>query len=100
MLFVVVAAIALTSLLMFEQSHEPHSRSDRQFLDAAFEVASALGTVGLSTGMTPLLSAPGRVIVIALMFIGRLGPISVFAALSRSEREVGIEYPSEEPLIG
>jgi Trk-type K+ transport system membrane component len=38
--------------------------------------------------------------VIVLMFLGRLGPITVFAALSRGERKSPIEYPNEEPLIG
>ena len=70
------------------------------FLDAAFEVVSALGTVGLSTGLTGTLSIMGKLIIIALMFLGRIGPISVFAALSRSERAVPVEYPKEEPLIG
>lgn len=70
------------------------------FIDASFEVTSALGTVGLSTGMTPLLSSPGRIIIILCMFFGRLGPISVFAALSRQERTDPLEHPAEEPLLG
>ena len=70
------------------------------FIDASFEVTSALGTVGLSTGMTPLLSDPGRIIIILCMFFGRLGPISVFAALSREERVDPVEHPAEEPLLG
>ena len=69
-------------------------------MDKAFEVVSALGTVGLSTGITPYLSAGGKVVIILLMFIGRLGPISAFIALSRSERKQTIEYAQEEPLIG
>lgn len=98
--FSVIAVVALTSLLVIEQSEAPHPESQGLFLDATFEVISALGTVGLSTGMTSRLTDPGRIIVIALMFIGRLGPISVFIALSRSERKEPIEFPSEEPLIG
>jgi trk system potassium uptake protein TrkH len=50
--------------------------------------------------MTPHLTTAGRVIVIALMFMGRLGPISVFIALSRSERKERVEFPAEEPMIG
>lgn len=100
MLFVVTVFVALTLLLVFEQSSEPHPKTQGLFLDALFEVASALGTVGLSTGMTPHLTAAGRVIVIVLMFLGRLGPISVFVALSRSEGEEKIEFPGEAPLIG
>jgi trk system potassium uptake protein TrkH len=100
MLFSVIAVLALTSLLVIEQSRMPHPESEGSFLDASFEVVSALGTVGLSTGMTAELSDWGRVIVILLMFIGRLGPISVFIALSRSERKTPLVYPAEEPLIG
>lgn len=98
--FSAIAILALTSLLVIEQSSSPHPQSQGLFLDAAFEVVSALGTVGLSTGMTPHLTTAGRVIVILLMFIGRLGPISVFIALSRSERKEPVELPGEEPLIG
>lgn len=100
MLFSVIAMLALTCLLVIEQSAIPHPQTQGLFLDAAFEVVSALGTVGLSTGMTPHLTTAGRVIVIVLMFVGRLGPFSVFVALSRSERKETIEFPGEEPLIG
>lgn len=100
MLFFVVAIVALTTLLVIEQSEEPHPQSQGLFLDAALEVVSALGTVGLSTGMTQHLSNAGRVIIIMLMFIGRLGPISVFIALSRAERSDPVEFPAEAPLIG
>ncbi len=98
--FSVIAIVALTTLLVIEQSSSPHPESQQAFLDAAFELVSALGTVGLSTGMTPQLSPAGRMIVIGLMFMGRLGPITVFIALSRSERKDSVEFPAEEPLIG
>jgi trk system potassium uptake protein TrkH len=102
LLFAVVAVVALTGLLMLEQSDAPHSQVGPQglFLDATFEVISALGTVGLSVGMTPDLTLMGRAIIIVLMFVGRLGPITVFVALSREPRSQAIEYASEELLIG
>lgn len=53
----------------------------QSFVDILFETASALGTVGLSRGMTGELTDVGKVIVIALMFIGRLGPITFGLAL-------------------
>ncbi len=99
-LFGIVSILALTVLLVFEQSSGGHPNSDKLFLDAMFEVVSALGTVGLSTGMTAQLSSAGRIIIIMLMFFGRLGPISVFIALSSEDREHPIEYPQEEPIIG
>lgn len=99
-LFTVVAMIALTVLLVCEQSTVPHTQSDVLFLDALFEVVSALGTVGLSVGLTGDLTVGGQLVIIALMFMGRLGPISVFAALSRQTRSIPVEYPAEEPLVG
>ena len=100
LLFAVVAVLALTVLLVAEQSNVAHVNSQAIFMDAMFEVFSALATVGLSTGLTSRLSDVGRCIIIILMFIGRLGPISVFVALSRDERTSKIEFPNEELLIG
>jgi trk system potassium uptake protein TrkH len=100
LLFSVVSIVGLTVFLGIEQSSAVAAGGGDQFLDAMFEVVSALGTVGLSTGLTPDLTFGGKVIIIALMFIGRLGPISVVAALSLAERPEPIAYASEEPLIG
>ena len=100
MIFALVAAFALTALLLIEQSKGAHQGTGTQFMDGLFEVVSALGTVGLSTGITPHFGLLARLVIIALMLIGRLGPISVFAALSQTERAKSVEYPSEEPLIG
>lgn len=108
LLFGVTAGGALTMLLMVE----PSTRAS--FLDVLFEVASALGTVGLSVDVqpqvpaetgsvatfTPFLNPQGKLIIILLMFLGRLGPISVFVALSRGERKDRIEYPREAVLVG
>jgi len=59
-----------------------------------FEAASALGTVGLSTGITPSLSLFGKIIIIILMFIGRLGPISfgVFLFSRKKKKVIGNTY--------
>jgi trk system potassium uptake protein len=105
LLFSVVAAMGLVALLSAEQADTSHHQRARQggphqFLDAAFEVCSALGTVGLSTGITPDLKPPAKAVLIVLMFLGRLGPISAFAALARSDRRDRVEYPKEEVLIG
>lgn len=100
LVFAAVVLFALTSLLVFEQGHPPRPQSQGLFLDASFEVISALGTVGLSTGLTPELTPMGRITIIIAMLIGRLGPISVFVALSQAERTPSLEYSQEEPLIG
>ena len=69
--------------------------------DILFETVSAFGTVGLSTGITPLLSSAGKVVVIILMFLGRLGPLTVAASLSRSRSvKINISYPEADISIG
>ena len=100
LLFLVAAGVALTTLLLIEQSSTSHQSSQGLFLETLFEVISALGTVGLSTGLTGDLSNLSRLVVIFLMLLGRLGPITTFAALSHTERIERIEYPNEEPLVG
>ncbi len=56
---------------------------EQPFLPLVFEAASAIGTVGLSTGITADLSAPGKLVVIALMFAGRCGPLTIGLAMLR-----------------
>lgn len=64
-----------------------------------FEVASAIATVGISVGITPMLSPAGRVILIFVMFAGRVGPLTL-ALLFGGRSERGIEYPSERVMVG
>lgn len=99
-LFGATSIIALTLLLISEQSHMAIQNPQMEFRDFLFEVVSALGTVGLSTGLTGDLSTTGRTIIIFLMYLGRIGPIAVIAAICISEQRQPIEMPSEEPLIG
>ena len=65
-----------------------------------FEVISAFATVGLSTGITAALPPEGQFVLILLMFVGRLGPVTLGAALALRERPILYEYPKERPLIG
>jgi potassium uptake TrkH family protein len=65
-----------------------------------FEVISAFGTVGLSTGITADLPTAGHVILVLLMFLGRLGPITLVSALALRERQRLYQLPEGRPLIG
>lgn len=65
-----------------------------------FEAASAIGTVGLSTGITADLPSSGQVVLVALMFLGRLGPITLASALALRHRARRYERPEERPVIG
>jgi trk system potassium uptake protein TrkH len=65
-----------------------------------FEVISAFGTVGMSTGITADLPAAGQLILVALMFLGRIGPLTLGSALALRERATAYELPKERPAIG
>jgi len=70
------------------------------FVETIFEVLSAIGTVGLTLGLTPELSDPGRLLVTLLMMMGRLGPLAVAYGLVRPTREHGVHYPEATILVG
>ncbi|MDH7599856.1 MAG: potassium transporter TrkG [Sedimentisphaerales bacterium] len=70
------------------------------FLDLTFEATSALGTVGFSTGLTGSLSTCGKLILMILMLIGRLGPLSLATALTFAERRPHYSYPVEQIVVG
>jgi len=86
-LYVSVLAIGLFALCLTER-HE--------FLKLLFEAASALGTVGLSMGITGDLSATGKLIITALMFIGRVGPLTLGFSIAQAEESA--EKPIESDL--
>ena len=70
-----------------------------QFEDVAFEVVSAIGTVGLSTGLTSSLNSSGKWLIIFLMFLGRVGPVTFLLTL-RPAKTVNVDYPPTRILIG
>jgi trk system potassium uptake protein TrkH len=65
-----------------------------------FEVVSALGTVGLSTGITPQLNEGGKVLIMLLMFIGRLGPLTIAIAIAQQKPRSAVSYAEEQVMIG
>lgn len=72
----------------------------KNFFYILFEVVSAFGTVGLSLGITPLLSDLGRVIIIFIMFVGRVGSLTVLLALASNEKKSLYHYPEEKVIVG
>lgn len=96
--------LALTALLFFLFGSMFLSLFDAiPFMDAGFEVASALGTVGLSVGITPTLSIPCRVFLVLFMYLGRVGILSCSIAFSTARsvaRENKIKYPVTDVMIG
>ena len=87
----VVAAVSIFILLITER---------QDLLPTVFEVFSALGTVGLSLGLTAKLSVAGKLLVAVLMFMGRLGPLTLAASLVGRLAEPRIRFPKGRILIG
>lgn len=74
---------------------------DKSFLSIFFEVTSAFCTVGLSLGITPFLTAMGKIVLIVMMFFGRVGPLTLVLAVgSRVVMPGKVEYPEGKILIG
>ncbi|WP_346939007.1 TrkH family potassium uptake protein [uncultured Clostridium sp.] len=70
------------------------------FLDVLYEATSAFGTVGLTTGVTQRLSEPGKIIIITLMYLGRVGPLTVVMAIVSRKKGANYKYPEGKILIG
>ena len=70
------------------------------FVEILFETVSAFGTVGLSMGITAKLSAFGKLVITAIMFLGRVGSLTVVFALAKSKPKLDVRYPEETVLIG
>jgi len=79
-------------LLLLVEDHPP--------LELAFETVSAFSTTGLSTGITPELGVPGKLLVMLMMFIGRIGPLTLALAVSAKIQDRALELPQERVLIG
>ncbi|MGE5606394.1 MAG: TrkH family potassium uptake protein [Bacteroidota bacterium] len=69
------------------------------FIQLLFEVVSAFGTVGLTTGITPLLCDTSKILIAITMFIGRLGPLTIMVALAHAN-QVATQYIEDRVIIG
>jgi Trk-type K+ transport system membrane component len=67
---------------------------------ALFEVTSAFATVGLSTGITASLPPEAQVVLVVLMYVGRVGTIAVGTAVALNTRPRLYRYPEERPIVG
>lgn len=76
------------------------SMTELPFAHVLFEAISAFATVGLSTGVSAALPPEGQAVLVILMYVGRVGTISVVAALAMRAGQPGFRYPEERPIIG
>ena len=97
---VLIIGIIFYGLLLSEDWNKSPDNSRADFISLFFEAISAFGTVGLSMGVTPNLSAVGRILIILLMFIGRLGPLTIAVALERPRYGVNYRYAKGEIMVG
>ena len=89
---IVMVSMAILALLIFEQG---------SFMDLAYEVISAITTIGLSRGVTPGLGVVGRIIIMICMYLGRTGPISLAIALGKKKDVRGAySFPAEDIPVG
>ncbi|MBZ9712615.1 TrkH family potassium uptake protein [Deinococcus multiflagellatus] len=76
-----------------------NTRDDVSFINLFFEAVSAFGTVGLSMNTTPLLNPAQHVVLIALMFLGRIGPLTFAVAFGRPRSAVPVRYPADKDIL-
>ena len=69
------------------------------FMESCYECVSALGTVGLTKGLTPNLTIAGKVIIIITMYLGRVGPISMAIGFSQKNKKKMVMYPEQDLIL-
>ncbi|MEA3312804.1 MAG: potassium transporter TrkG, partial [Caldisericota bacterium] len=92
--FAIFVIAVATLVILFVQGGE------FTFLQVLFEVISAFGTVGLSTGITTHLSSISRFVIIVTMFVGRVGSMSLVISMMGRRKTPHIGYPEEDIAIG
>jgi trk system potassium uptake protein TrkH len=97
-----VVTLGILILAVTELGPSAVGHGQAGFFGYMFEAVSAFNTVGLSMGVTPHLSTTGRLVGVALMYVGRVGPLSVAAAISLEDvvRSGGFRFAYEDVIIG
>jgi trk system potassium uptake protein TrkH len=88
-----VAVVAAGTLALLSLTDHPFDR-------VLFEAISASATVGLSTGITPTLPGGAQIVLVILMYVGRVGTVTVASALALADRRRLYRYPEERPIVG
>lgn len=92
----VTGLLLVTEVKALEDPNNPIT-----FVKVLFEVVSAFGTVGLTAGLTPLLTVPGKLLITLTMFIGRVGPLTMAVALAKRKfSRSPVHYPEDRVMIG
>ncbi|OGI03570.1 MAG: hypothetical protein A2X42_00885 [Candidatus Margulisbacteria bacterium GWF2_38_17] len=91
-LSLMILSVFIFLLLIVDKEHSLH--------ELIFEAISAFGTVGLSTGITPMLNEHAKLIIILLMLVGRVGPLTLAYSLTRKQKQIKYSLPEEKVLVG
>ena len=99
--FMVLGMLILACLVLLVSEHPGgvHAMGRMLFLEVVFEAFSAMGTVGLSMGLTPELSELGRIVIIILMYVGRVGPLTLALAVA-GRRRLRVRLAEEDFWVG
>jgi len=92
--------VTLASAMIFVFGYALMLTQDFSFDDILFETVSAFGTVGLSRGITPDLSSAGKLLITLLMYLGRIGPLTLVYALGTRKHQAHIVFAEEKIPIG
>jgi trk system potassium uptake protein TrkH len=95
-----VVILSASALIYVEIGSMRYNESTGVGLGLLFETVSAFCTVGLSTGLTASLSVPGKIIVMIMMYVGRIGPLTIAVAVARQQPKRMIRYVEEQVMIG
>lgn len=94
-----ITIVSLAAIVLFTMILS--ATENAEFLTLLFEVTSAFGTTGLSMGLTPHLTTIGKVLIIIMMFMGRLGPLTLaFTLVPTQEKKELYRYPEGKIMIG
>ncbi|MBQ6848799.1 MAG: potassium transporter KtrB [Clostridia bacterium] len=96
-----VAVVGMSAAILFLSTLLLCAVTDAPLLDILFETVSATATVGLTRALTPLLNTAGKIVIIATMYLGRIGPISLAIALGTRKQGVNsVKNPTEDISVG
>jgi trk system potassium uptake protein TrkH len=99
-LIAIMLTVHFVATALLAANQEWFDEDSVSFVAIMFEAMSALATVGLSTGITPSLETSSKLILCALMFLGRVGPLTVVFALQQRRRAVRLRFAAASVRIG
>lgn len=94
LIFIGLSLVIVVTMLL------SYTEKGASFIALFYETVSALGTAGLTLGLTSELSTIGKVLIMFMMYLGRVGPLTVVLSITRKKINSGIKYPEGKILIG